>query len=158
MVFSVVNPNIRREIHMKKMLIGLLFGLMVVSSSAFATVNCDGGVLGCTSITPAGDAQPAVTFEVLADQMVFIHADIWAANNCDGAADGSAEGTLPLQAGQTIVYLNFYPPLPPATSLSIKWKVDNCPVTDCVTYTIGADPPACGAGASANASSLDVQY
>lgn len=141
---------------MKRIFIGLLFGLMVVTGSAFATVVCDDGITGCQfpdSVTQG--YQPGVLFNLATDQQVSILGNVYGTPDCSGDAQ-VVTGVLPLMAGPNIVFLRFDPALDPGTVLSMTWKVGGCDLTDCITYTIGDQDQLCPAGAGVHMSTLDA--
>ena len=103
-------------------------------------------LMGCTLPDPMDPTQnqPAIIFELDVDQVVHLEGDVFSVLDCAGDFT-TAMGDLPLTAGRDIVYLNFQPPLPEGTQLSIAWRAGSAPVceTGCVNYTIGSDPGIC---------------
>jgi len=103
-------------------------------------------LMGCTLPDPADPtaSQPAISFDLDMDRSVHLEGDVYMVLDCQGDFQ-TAMGDLPLMAGHDIVYLNFQPPLPDGTQLSIAWRAGSAPVceTGCVNYTIGSDPAFC---------------
>lgn len=149
---------------MKKFLFTLLFGLLLLSGSAFAGVDCKAGIVSCQFHDSMLDLalQPAIRFTVLEDQVVHIEATIWpeAAYDpqCTMGDPQMSMGDLPLQAGDHIVFLRFDPPLPTDTPFSIKWKVGTCPETDCDGFVIGDAYYPEGCAVSKGATEPTVSY
>ena|ERR1700687_3915313 len=103
-------------------------------------------LMGCTLPDPIDPTQnqPAIVFDNDMDRVVHIEGDVFSVLDCQGDFQ-TAMGDLMLPAGHDIVYLNFQPPLPEGTQLSIAWRAGSDPVceTGCVNYTIGSDPAVC---------------
>lgn len=108
------------------------------------TVVCS-SINACTLPDPADPTQnqPAISFDVPFDAVVHIEANVYDGLGC-GTLLQSVAGDLQLMAGHDIVYLNFQPPLPAGTQLSLNWNnVGGCMSTACSNYTIGSSPPIC---------------
>ena len=113
-------------------------------------------VAECHRVTPCqvsdpmfgGALQPGVSFSLTQPSTTHIEADIWDGPGCTGSSQ-TTTGDLDLQAGSNRVFLQYDPPLPSGTQLSLVWRVANCPSTSCFNFTIGSSPPQCSAGANA---------
>lgn len=118
------------------------FGVVSMGGSANEAV-CD-TIMTCQNPDDmfGGAQQPAISFDVISDQVVHIEADVYNGLGC-GDFLGTSAGDLSLPAGHDIVFLRFDPPLDPGTQLSIVWRVDACEATACSDYTIGFDPGIC---------------
>ena len=106
------------------------------------SVICSDGLDYC-QLSDSGGNQPAVHFRLAADQVVHVEADIWGSLGCSGLTDISVVGDLPLAAGDIYVFIQFIPPLPDGTPISITWQVDGCSQTSCQNYVIGQSPGSC---------------
>lgn len=115
-------------------------------SPARAQVPLCETLMGCTLPDPADPtaSQPAIQLDLDLDRTVHLEADVYMVLDCQGDFQ-TPMGDLPLPAGHDFVYLNFMPPLPDGTQLSIAWRAGSAPVceTGCVNYTIGSDPAVC---------------
>ncbi len=130
---------------MKKILFALFVGLVLLTGSALAQVDCKSGFTACQVADKmfGGARQPAIHFNMLGEADVPLHADVWGGTGCSGVPDTSAEGVLHLMQGPISVFIRFDPPIPEGTVLSIIWTADDCGDTDCIDYTIGSDPGGC---------------
>jgi len=123
----------------------------VTSSSINGTTTID-----CSSITdcqaipidPAeGLHNPAIVFQMLADDMVHVEAGIWSPDlGCPGDPPIMAIGDLARPAGLSRIRIVFNPPLDDGTPLSIIWFLQSsdgtsCPITACQDYASLGDPP-----------------
>jgi len=112
------------------------------------SVICDGGINSCEVIDGDG-FQPAVHFQLAADQVVHIEADVWNGLGCPGQPFATATGDLPLSAGDDIVFVQFMPPMPDGAAISLQWRVDGCAQTACLNYILGQTPALCPAQTTA---------
>src|SRR5262249_42572539 len=82
--------------------------------------------------------QPAIRFLLGMAETVHIEGLVYDGLDCQGEP-GLAMGDLALVAPRPTVFLNFDPPLPPGTNLSIKGTIGGCAQGQCINYTIGPD-------------------
>lgn len=117
--------------------------LNVAPATDGLSVDADGALdcaseAGCEVPSPNGTGtDPAISFLVTTAGDIALTVDIYSDLDCT-TFDSELAGTLNFPSeGLWAVFLDFTPPPPPGTMLSIKWTVDGCdPI--CFNYTIGS--------------------
>ncbi len=121
----------------------------VTSADGTTTIDCS-TITDCQAvpIDPAeGAHNPAIVFNMLADDTVHVEAGIWGTLGCMDVPDAVASGDLMRPQGLSRIRIVFSPPLDDGTPLSIEWSLTAsdgtaCPLTACQDYvSLGTPPP-----------------
>jgi hypothetical protein len=123
----------------------------VTAVNGTTTIDCS-TITDCQAvpIDPAeGAHNPAIVFNMLADDIVHVDAGIWGVLGCDppSSPDAIASGDLARSQGLSRIRILFTPPLDDGTPLSIEWALTSsdgtmCPITACQDYaSLGTPPP-----------------
>lgn len=120
-----------------------------ISTNGTSTIDCS-TITDCQAVPmdPAeGLHNPAIVFNMLADDTVHVEAGIWTPDqDCPGDPPNVASGDLMRPQGLSRIRIVFTPPLDDGTPLSIIWSLTAsdggmCPITACQNYASLGDPP-----------------
>jgi hypothetical protein len=99
--------------------------------------------INCMTSRDGGVFSPSRRLAVLEGGHAPISVDVFADDNCQNPVRTLSGIFYFFESNLWTADVDFYPPLPEGTHLSLKWTAASCETTPCVPYVLGSSPRGC---------------